>query len=36
MKQIKNAYNVGTDILGYFPRKKEEVIECNRKFNENE
>jgi calcineurin-like phosphoesterase family protein len=36
MKQIKNAYNVGTDILGYFPRKKEEVIECNKKFNENE
>lgn len=33
MKTIKNAYNVGTDILGYYPRTKEDVIKYNNEFN---
>lgn len=32
MKNIKNAYNVGTDILGYTPRKLKDVISWNKKF----
>lgn len=32
MKNIRNAYNCGVDILGYKPRTFEEVIEWNQKF----
>ena len=34
MKDIKNAYNVGADILGFTPRTLDQVIRMNKKFRE--
>lgn len=33
ISKIDNAYNVGTDILGFYPRTLEEVIKLNKEFN---
>ena len=35
MKNISNAYNVGADILDFAPRTLSEVIEYNKRYNEN-
>lgn len=35
MKNRKNAYNVGADILSYAPRTLEEVIQMNKEFFKN-
>ena len=32
MKNVKNAYNVGADILDFSPQTKENVIKLNKKF----
>lgn len=32
MRNIKNAYNVGADILDFTPMTLDEVIECNKRF----
>ena len=32
MKSVKNAYNVGADILDFRPRTLDEVIRYNKKF----
>lgn len=36
ISKIKNAYNIGVDIIGFMPRTLEEILENKQKYSESD